>query len=501
MKTKIKARISGIGITFVLSCFAKFLGAVYRIPLIRIIGAKAMGEFSLAFPIYAFAVTLVCAGISVNVARLILTEKFSHEGVLKKASVIFGGFGIIISLLLCLFSGVIATLTYAYEIQPVLLIMSASIPFSAFSAVLRGYFQGKNQTVITGISLCVEPILKTIVGLLLSPFLSLYGVALAVSVSEVGTSLFLFFVYIFSKKSNEGDVPSTKILLLPVLKTAIGSAVLPLSQFFDGVIVLQILSKTVSNEKGRELLGILSTVNSLIALPLQVVNSLLSSATCHFCSDKKRSNALVGSVFAVFLFASVFCSSVFIFAPTVVATLYPSLNSNQTLTAINLIKVLASYPLFFALKSVFVAYLQGVGNFLVPSLSIAIGVGVKTAIEILFTSRLGIYSSALGILLGNATAFVINGATLTKYETFLLSAKKLFIITASPLIFSVVANAFTYYSRSLFVTLVGFLVALISLVLYLYAFVFSTKKKENFKKEDEEDINERYIRLKRSKSG
>ena len=501
MKTKVKIKISGIGVTFVLSAVAKLLGALYRIPLIRIIGAKAMGDFSLAFPIYAFAVTLVGSGITVSVARLMLSGEYSHEGILKKAGLIFGALSVLVASLMCMFSNFFFFLTTAEEISPVLIIMMVSLPFSTLSAVLRGYFQGKNQTVITGVSYCVEPIIKTVIGLSLAPFLSLYGVALAVSVSEVCTTLFLFVIYFSKEKQNEGKIPSTKVLLAPILKTAVGSAILPLSQFFDGVIVLRILSATIGGESGRELLGILSSINSLLSLPSLAVSALLSSALCRFCDDKKRGKALRGYLFGIYLLTSVFSASAFVFAPTIVKTLYPTFSFYQTQRAISLIKILAPYPLFFALKSVFGVYLQGVGKFFLPSLSIAVGVVTKMIIEIMLTSSLSIYASALGILLANGVSLLINAVAVVRSKTFLLKNNKLLPIVLSPLIFVVVANAFNYYSRSIFVCIVAFSIALLSIGLYLYAFVFLPAKNDEMGKDGKDEANERYITLKSSKSG
>lgn len=499
MKIKIKkGKMSGIGITFVLSCIAKVVGALYRIPLIRIVGAKAMGEFSLVFPIYAFAVTLIGAGITVNVARLIIGGSYSQDGTVKRSSVIFAVLASVVAITIVLLSRPIEFITKCPSCSTLLKVMSISLPFSTFSAVLRGYFQGKNQTLICGISYCIEPLVKTVVGLSLAPYLSIYGIAIAVSVSEVLTTVFLFLIYQSKSKETQGEIPSTALLVMPALKTAIGSAVLPLSQFFDGVIVLNVLTLSMTNVRARELLGIFSTVTSLMSLPSLAINALLSSALNRFCDEKKRSKALLVYGSMVFLVLSVFCSSIFIFAPTVITNLYPTFSANHTKIAINLIKVLAPYPLFFGLGRVLVVYLQGKGKFFLPSISVALGVLVKTATEIFVTSTLSIYASALGALLSNATAFIVNFLIVCKIENSRIYYKKAIALLFSPIIFAIVANAFTYYSRSLLFTVVAFCVSTVTVALYLYAFVFTKENSEKNEDLSKEDTNERYIRAKTS---
>jgi len=53
----------------------KIVGAFFRIPLIRIIGSEGAGYFQVAYPIYAFLLSLSAAGFPTAISKLVSEKK------------------------------------------------------------------------------------------------------------------------------------------------------------------------------------------------------------------------------------------------------------------------------------------------------------------------------------------------------------------------------------------------------------------------------------------
>ena len=58
--------------------FAKFLGAVFRIPLTYLIGSEGMGLYQMAYPIYSFLLVTSSAGLPVAISKMV-SEKIALD--------------------------------------------------------------------------------------------------------------------------------------------------------------------------------------------------------------------------------------------------------------------------------------------------------------------------------------------------------------------------------------------------------------------------------------
>ena len=54
---------------------AKIIGAVYKIPLVSILGVDGIGMYQLIFPVYAAAIALSSGGVSVLISRRVAAGK------------------------------------------------------------------------------------------------------------------------------------------------------------------------------------------------------------------------------------------------------------------------------------------------------------------------------------------------------------------------------------------------------------------------------------------
>ncbi|MEW5935534.1 MAG: oligosaccharide flippase family protein, partial [Bacillota bacterium] len=63
--------VQGIAVLSVAGFVAKLLGAAYRIPLTRLIGAEGVGIYQLAYPVYVTLLSVARAGIPVAISKLV----------------------------------------------------------------------------------------------------------------------------------------------------------------------------------------------------------------------------------------------------------------------------------------------------------------------------------------------------------------------------------------------------------------------------------------------
>ena len=63
--------VTGAAVLTASTIIVKILGAVFKIPLSNIIGKAAMGDFGVAYNIYALLLTLSTAGLPVALSRMV----------------------------------------------------------------------------------------------------------------------------------------------------------------------------------------------------------------------------------------------------------------------------------------------------------------------------------------------------------------------------------------------------------------------------------------------
>ena len=149
----------------------KIIGAVYRIPLVNILGDKGMGYYGVAFQIYAIALTLTSYGLPLAVSKLVSARV--ARGEYRNAYRVFrgamsfaiatGGFAAAVILFGADF---IATDIMAMEFSSYALrVLAPCILIVAVLGVLRGFFQGNGSMVPTAFSQVLEQIINAAVSI------------------------------------------------------------------------------------------------------------------------------------------------------------------------------------------------------------------------------------------------------------------------------------------------------------------------------------------------
>ena len=203
--------IRGTIILIIAGFITRTLGFVNRIILARIMGEEGVGLYMMAFPTFLLAITLTQIGLPVAISKFIAEADAENDSakikrILVVSLVVTTGLSIIISIILMLFSPLMAEhlLGDRRTFYPLIVILPV-LPIIAFSSVLRGYFQGKQdmrpgayaqvieQVVrITFIYICIKS---------LAPFGIEYAAMGAMLSAVLGELASLFYVWhVFQKQ-------------------------------------------------------------------------------------------------------------------------------------------------------------------------------------------------------------------------------------------------------------------------------------------------------------
>lgn len=424
---------------------AKVLGALFRIPLTNIIGAEGMGLYQLVFPVFALLLTFCSGGITVTVSRM--TAECRARG--EKPSRVLAASGAVVAALSLLGAAILflcAPYIAAAQGNPAASgfyrIISAAVVFAGGIAFFKGWAQGYMNTLPSGVATLTEQAVKLAAGLSFANLLlprgvesavagAIAGIVLSEAVALVAACLSTLFAV---RKANavskepdmnllavgggaEGVFPAVepeKKRFSPVLKSVlktwglvtIGALLVPLSQFIDSFLIINLLKGAgASVSYATAQYGVLSApVASLVNLPI-VLSISLAAVIVPAVSKSRAAMSLDGvlkksalsvkvaytvGVPATFLF--------FVFAESVLALLYPAIVGAERALAVRLLRVLCFEILFMSGVQIYTALLQALDKTSVPVRIMAVAVVLKVVLTLVLVPRIGVGGSAVASL-------------------------------------------------------------------------------------------------------
>ena len=438
---KSKRIVSGAALLLIGSVVAKMLGALYRIPLTNVLGAEGMGMYQLVFPVYALFMVLATAGIPTALSRTVAEKRATGESTRKYLSVSMLALfllGLIFATIMAVFSKFLAQKQGNADTYPGFLIIAPAIVCVCVISGFRGWFQGEMYMLPTALSNVVEQVVKLAVGLGLSYALAKRGVVyavcgalLGVTVSEIATVLYMLLTYLVrsakQKKENaltarvaveraEGDVAKrarfritkaeAKGILHVALPIAAVSVLMPLSSFFDSVIVVNML-KVFGLEKSvaTAQYGIISgPVNSLINMPVVAIMSLAVAIVPSVSASRVTRDidgVMLKSSLCVrlaYLLGIPFAFYLAVFAKNVIGALYPDLSYDSAIVAVNVLRITAANVVFLSTMQIYVSLLQALDKTKYAVLSLVCAIIVKIVLGVVLTRYIGINGAAIASL-------------------------------------------------------------------------------------------------------
>lgn len=429
-------------ITLALAGFlTKLIGALYRIPLARLIGAEGMGLYQMAYPVYTILLALSAAGMPV--AMSILISEKNAQGDYRGIRRIFylslglmGALGVIFSFFIYQLAGFAANaILQEPRAYYAIIAISPAVFLSSLASVYRGFFQGFQEMRPTAYSQVIEQIIRVATVLILVYYLLPYGIEIAAAGAAFGTVtgglaslLVLVKVFRHFKKKGffyrrgyaggEGYLPLGARLGIIALPLSLGGIVLPLMQIVDATIVpLRLQTIGYSAGQATEQFGQLSGMaTTLIHLPAIITIALSTSLIpaiyeAAFAGNnllvKLRIRTAMRGTHLLMLPAAV---GMWALATPISILLYDLPEVGKTLA------VLAPGVLFFGLYQVSAGAIQGLGKTYLPTVNLLVGVVVKTYLSYWLVTWpfLGIRGAALATVIGFLIAYLLNQNVLKK---------------------------------------------------------------------------------------
>ena len=403
----------------VFSIFGKVLGAVFKLPLASIVGAEGLGLYQLAFPIFVLLFTLASSGVSTAITIKIAecnNNNFAKMGLRWCAfsSVVLAG-------LVCGFAKTIARVQGNPEIETIYYFVALAVVGVSLLNGLKAILRGRGQNVSFAVSETIEQVVKVGLALLLAHVLvnsgltsAISGVFVAIFLSTVVASFFCVVrivkmpavqlvqtPVVANSKNKSVDKCSKREFIKMSWLSTLGLIVVPLFQFFDSVIVVNLLQQGgLSVSASTSLLGLAhGAVATLINLPSVAVLSLefvLLPALVKNSNQAMVGRSVKHSLFLTFVICSPFVFLYLFFPEQIITILYgASLSGTEINISVWLMRIGAIQLVFSGVLQVLVVTLQGMKNLVYPPIILTIGGLVKVLVLCILVPQIGIYGSGL----------------------------------------------------------------------------------------------------------
>ncbi len=409
---KHKAFLKSVAVISIGGFLAKGMGALYRFPLNAMLGGYGMGLYSMAYPLFCVLLTFSSAGIPSAFSRIVARETARggdarrHVSAALKLFALLGALG---TALMFLLAPAMGRLQGDESLASCYFALAPSVLLVALIAVFRGYFQGKNNMLPTASSEVAEQLVKVSVGLILvmqcrdDPARAAFFALSAVTVSEVAALLCLILRYrgephrrLLAARPVEGG--SILFAALPVMAA---SALLPLSQMLDSVVVVRLLARKTARAVAQY--GLLSGGTAgLVNLPATATYGLVAATVtavsyCFARGDEGEGRRRAVYALALTLLISVPCAvGLFAFAGPIARFLYPSLDRADTATLVRLLRLSSVSAAMLAGVDTLSACLTGMGRAGRAAFNMLLAVAVKHALQFaLIPTPLGVAGAAV----------------------------------------------------------------------------------------------------------
>lgn len=221
--------VQGAFILVLANIVVKIIGALYKLPLTRMIGEQAMGYFNSAYSIFTTFFIIATAGLPVAMSRMVAAAEARGNQrevrlIFKVSMTLFFIIGLAGTGIMAAISGAVEGWTSQFGLQFSLLALSPTLFFIGVISAFRGYFQGLHNMVPTAVSQTIEALGKLAFGLLLSylsmqafpgqPWIHAAFAILGVTIGILFSSAYLTFSKTVLHRAKEADSPEAARLPL-----------------------------------------------------------------------------------------------------------------------------------------------------------------------------------------------------------------------------------------------------------------------------------------------
>ena len=408
-KLKKTSFLKNVVILVIAHIFIKIIGVINKIYLTNKQGFGDEGNaiYSSAFQIYALFLTISSMGIPNAVSKIVSERlavgdsKGAHK-TFKIAIIAFGLLGFALSLFLFLFAETMAEQWLQIpEAKLSLLALSPAIFFTSITAVIKGYFNGRENLNIGANSQTIEQIFRTIITITLIEFIAQTtgfdtrvmagGAAVATTLSEIICFVYLYKYYTSVKREIANEIrrsvnykykgirKTIKEILTVSVPMSIGPIISGINRNIDSLTIIRGLKKFMSETEAKLEYGILcGKIDTLVSFPLSF-NSAFTSTLIPVVSSAKASNDFSGanskirfSMLISVLIGIPSTVGMIVFAKPILELLFPNQPSGELLLQISSVSIT-----FIMLNQNINSILHGLGKTMVPTVILVFGSAIK----------------------------------------------------------------------------------------------------------------------------
>ena len=480
------------GILAAAGIIVRFIGILYRSPLVAIIGDEGNGYYNTAYNIYTIILLIssysIPSAISKVIAARLAKKEYRNAQRIFNCSFIYvmvtGGIGS----LLCFFG---AEVLVGQNSAAVLRIFAPTIFLSGLLGVLRGYFQAHRTMLQTSFSQIIEQILNAVVSLLAAYLLmgvvadkdattqAIYGAvgsALGTGSGVLIALVFMWLIYMLNRPSIQRRVKRDKtkevlgygeiykIIILMVTPVILSTFIYNLNtasnlKFYQEI--MQIV-KEYSEVEATTKYGLYSgKAMQIINIPIAIASSMSAAiiptiARTYEMKAAKETNAKIAQAIKVTMLISIPSSvGLLVLAKPVVMLLYPQKATVDTVAL--LIQTMSVAVVFYGLSTLTNAVLQGTGKVNKPVTHALLAWIIQTAVLVpmLVYTELDLYSLCIATVLYSLLMCMLNGITIRKHLGYKQEVFRTFVLPSISAFWMGLVTAGVYYGMDALVDVLG----------------------------------------------
>lgn len=412
-----KSFVTGAAILGLAGVFVKFMGFIFRIPLVNMIKSDAMAYYNPAYYIYVFFVTLATTGFPVAISRMVseritINDYYEADKVFKLSKKLMLYIGIVSFVVVFFGADIFANLMHVPGAALPMRFISPCLVFIPLLAAYRGFFQGMQNMKPTALSQIVEQFFRVVVGLALAYIMfrtagglfsgfdkfvrGAAGAAFGGTAGAIGGLAFIIIIYKLNKKSfnyriqhsDIGNRSSNKSLYKQILAISIpitvGASIMPFVNMADATLIVRRLEASgIDYTLSKQLYGgYTSMVNSMLNFPQAITLAVAMSlvpliAAAYKANDRQYAEDNIQLSLRFSMLIAMPCALGYsVLAEPILLMLFPgdakvasSVSTSFTIAGISVI--------FLALTQAMTGILQGIGKQMIPVRNMFLGMGVK----------------------------------------------------------------------------------------------------------------------------
>lgn len=505
---KAKKFAKNVFLLIVAHILIKIMGLITRILIVNIpeFGNEGNGYYSSGYEVYAIMLTLSSIGIPTVISKLVAQrvakgDKKGANRIFKLSFRLFTAIGLILSIIQFVFAEQIASnILGVPQVAQTLRVLAPAIVFVSMAAIIRGYFSGLEDMKSISYSQTFEQLLNCILTVALIQLTTSKGPEVMAAAGNLATtiSIIIAFIYIavyYNKhklrvKKNEvspeeirTDFEIIKEIMSLAIPIIIGSLISVLHSFIDTATLTNGIRKPyeqmgLASEQidkiAMEQKGILSKINTIVGLPqsltIAISTVLVPSISGYWESNNKKEakEVLRRTILSSLYLTLPMTVGLFVLAEPSLKLLYPNASEGGVL-----MMMLSVATVFLCMTFSTTGGLQGIGDVVTPSKSVAIGAVIKIVLNMILIpiQAVGIFGAAISTIIAQIFGFIYTYKVLSKKMEFKIQKNQIFKIIYANIAMGIITYC-TYnlvYNYIISSNAIAFLISLIIAILsYIY---------------------------------